>query len=127
MWLSAIIVFVGGGFGAVAREFFMLLLQGDGRAFPLDVFAANCVASMLLGFVSGLRTTQQISDDAVLLIGTGFTGGMSTFSSFIYGSYSVAVTPGDLGVATLYVVSSVLAGYGATWLGLRSAARIHGV
>lgn len=127
MWLLAIIVFVGGGFGAVAREFFMLLLQGDGGAFPLDIFAANCLASLLLGFVSGLRSTQQISDDAVLLIGTGFTGGMSTFSSFIYGAYSVAMAPGDLAVASLYVVSSVLAGYGAMWLGLRSAASVRGV
>lgn len=127
MWIPAVLVFVGGGFGAVGREFFMLLLQSKGGAFPLDIFAANCLASALLGFIFGLRRGQQISDDAVLLLGTGFTGGMSTFSSFIFGAYSVGATPGSLGIAIFYVVSSILAGYGSTWFGLRSAARVRGV
>lgn len=125
MWMAAIIIFVGGGFGAVAREFFMLALKGDTGAFPIDIFAANIVASFVLGLIFGLHESKQASNQALLLISTGFCGGMSTFSSFIYGVYSVGVAPGDLGISIFYVVASLLVGYGAAWLGLAASSRIR--
>lgn len=123
MWVQAAIVFMGGGLGAVMREFCMLLLPQQHGAFPLDIFVANVLASFLLGLVTGLHRNRRVSDEFVLLVGTGFTGGMSTFSSFIYGAFSEMAAPGQLGLAMLYIVASLVAGYSATLLGIRAAKR----
>ena len=120
MGLPVIIVFVGGGLGAIIRELCMLLLGRYSAAFPVDIFAANIIASFLLGLVVGLHQARRASDNAKLLVSTGFCGGMSTFSSFIYGAYSEMTTPGQLGLSVAYVIASLVIGFVATWLGLRA-------
>ena len=121
MWLPTVIVFVGGGFGAIVREIFMLMLGRYSMAFPVDIFAANILASFLLGLVSGFHQQHHASDNTTLLISTGFCGGMSTFSSFVFGAYSEMTTPGRLALSLLYIIASLVIGYGAAWLGLRAA------
>lgn len=125
MWLPPVIVFLGGGFGAITRELFMLLLGGDSTAFPIDIFAANVVASFLLGLVFGLHQAHRASDNVALLVSTGFCGGMSTFSTFIYGAFSEMTTPGQLGLSLLYIIASLVIGYSVTLLGLRIAAQLR--
>lgn len=125
MWIPTAAVFVGGGLGAITRELSMLTLDRYSAAFPVDIFAANIIASLLLGAVYGLQRRSALSDEAMLLIGTGFCGGMSTFSTFIFGSYSEMLTPGQFGLAILYVISSLVVGYGATWFGISVATRLR--
>src|ERR1700728_4820265 len=81
-----ILVFVGGALGAMLREFLMLMVPQGSRGFPLDILVANLVASFLLGLVAALHSRRVASDGAYALIGTGAMGGLSTFSSFAYGS-----------------------------------------
>ena len=121
MWLPTVLVFVGGGFGAIVREVSMLMLGRYSAAFPVDIFVANIVASFLLGLVSGFHQEHRASDSATLLISTGFCGGLSTFSSFIFGAYSEAMKPEHLILSLLYIIASLVIGYGAAWLGLRAA------
>ncbi len=121
MWLPTVFVFMGGGFGAIVREISMLMLGRYSAAFPVDIFIANVIAAFLLGLVSGLHQEHRASDDAMLLISTGFCGGMSTFSSFIFGAYSEMWEPGRLALSLLYIIASLVIGYGAAWLGLRAA------
>ncbi|MBO1075520.1 CrcB family protein [Roseomonas marmotae] len=123
MWQSAAIVFAGGGLGAIARELFMLMLGRYSTAFPVDIFMANILASFLLGMVFGLHRARRASDSANLLIATGFCGGMSTFSSFVFGAFSEMTTPGRLFLSILYIIASLVVGYGAAWIGLRSVTR----
>lgn len=125
MWAQAVIVFLGGGVGAMTREFCMLLLGQDSSSFPLDIFVANILASFLLGLMFGLHRSRRVSDEFMLLIGTGFTGGMSTFSSFIYGAYSEMVDPGHVAISIFYVLASLVVGYCATWLGLQVTTRLR--
>src|SRR5271168_4142740 len=80
------LVCAGGALGALLREFLMLMVPTLSRGFPLDILAANLVAALLLGVVAGLNRRKAASDNAYALIGTGITGGLSTFSSFAYGS-----------------------------------------
>jgi len=120
---SAVIVFAGGGAGAIMRELFMLQLGRYSSAFPFDIFAANIVASFLLGLVFGLHRARLATGTLMLLVATGACGGMSTFSSFIYGAYSEMTTPGGFGISLLYIAASVVIGFGATLLGLRVADR----
>lgn len=125
MGAQAVFVFIGGGCGAITREFLMLLIPQQSGAFPLDIFTANIFASFCLGAAFGLHRLGQVSDEFMLLVGTGFAGGMSTFSSFIYGVLSEAVAPGQAGLAVLYGLSSLIVGYAAIRLGIESGKRLR--
>ena len=115
-----ILVFLGGALGAALREFLMLMVPTLSRGFPLDILAANLVAAFLLGLVAGLNRRKLASDEGYALIGTGMTGGLSTFSSFAYGSAEL-MTRSATGaiVAAAYVVISLMLGYIAVMLGLK--------
>ena len=126
MWIQAVFVFLGGAIGASIREFLMLLIPQQSGAFPLDIFTANVVASFVLGAATGMHLVGRVSDEFILLIGTGLAGGMSTFSSFVYGIYSEAVAPGQLGLAALYCISSLIIGYGAVSVGIAAGKRARG-
>ena len=79
-------VFVGGALGAMLREFTMLMVPNLVDNFPLDILVANLVAAFLLGLVTALHRRQIVSEGAEMLVGTGIAGGLSTFSSFVYGA-----------------------------------------
>lgn len=113
-----ILVMVGGGLGAMLREFVMLMVPNPVDGFPLDILAANLLAAFLLGLVTALHRWQVLSDDVNMLLGAGIMGGMSTFSSFVYGSVVLmhaSVTSAI--VALVYVAVSVVLGYLAIIVG----------
>ena len=113
-----ILVMVGGGLGAMLREFVMLMVPNPVDGFPLDILAANLLAAFLLGLVTALHGWQVLSDDVNMLLGAGIMGGMSTFSSFVYGSVVLmhaSVTSAI--VALVYVAVSVVLGYLAIIVG----------
>jgi len=115
----AAFVFLGGAIGAVAREFFMLLVPTLSDGFPLDILAANIAASMLLGIHKALHTRKVVSEGALLFAGTGIAGGLSTFSSFAYASAVLMTTStASALVAAAYVLISLLLGYAAVRVGL---------
>jgi len=121
-----VLVLCGGALGAMLREFLMLLVPQGSRGFPLDILAANVVASFLLGLIAGLHSRKVASDEVYALIGTGMTGGLSTFSSFAYGS-SVLMTRSVTGavVALAYVLISLVTGYTAVIAGMRVGGQSH--
>ena len=124
MFKVIVLVFVGGAVGAMAREFLMLGVPDLHDGFPMSIFAANTVASFLLGMVTGLHNRGAVNDHVNVLVATGVMGGLSTFSSFIYGSYLLmtdSVT--GVGVTLVYLLASLLVGYMALLAGLRIGGR----
>jgi CrcB protein len=115
-----VLVFVGGAVGATVREYIMLATPHLADGFPLDILVANIVAAFLLGLVTALHRRGSVSDGVNTMVGTGVMGGLSTFSSFVYGSF-VLMTASLSGaaVAATYVVISVVVGYLAVIIGLR--------
>jgi len=119
---SILLVLVGGAFGAVAREFMMLRVPNPADQFPLDILVANLIASLLLGLITGLYQRKAVSEGVSLLIGTGLTGGLSTFSSFAYGTVVLMLASlRSAVVASVYVISSLALGYLAIVVGLKLA------
>ena len=115
-----ILVFVGGALGAMLREFSMLMVPNLADNFPLDILVANLVAAFLLGLVTALRRRQIVSEGAEILVGTGVAGGLSTFSSFVYGAVVLmSASTASAVVASVYVVISLVLGYIAVTVGLR--------
>src|SRR5271169_3887465 len=118
------LVYVGGALGAMLREFLMLMVPQGSRGFPLDILAANLVAALLLGLVAALHSRRLVSDGHYMLVGTGFTGGLSTFSSFAYGvSVLIAASPARAIVALAYVATSLMLGYIAVIVGMKIGER----
>ena len=113
-----ILVLVGGGLGAMLREFVMLMVPNPVDGFPLDILVANLVAAFLLGLVTALHGRRVLSDDVYMLLGAGIMGGMSTFSSFVYASVVLMhASIASAVVAAVYVVVSLMLGYLAIIVG----------
>ena len=73
---------VAGGLGAVAR--FVLdgvLSERWGTRFPYGILAVNVSGSLLLGLVAGLVVFTGAPGELRLVVGTGFCGGYTTFST----------------------------------------------
>jgi fluoride exporter len=121
-----ILVFAGGALGAMLREALMLMVMQGSHGFPLDILAANLIAAFLLGFIAARHGRKAASDGIYALVGTGVTGGLSTFSSFAYGS-AVLITASKQSslVAVCYVLTSLVLGYVAVSLGLKLGGHIR--
>jgi len=120
MFRAIVLVFIGGAVGAVIRELLMLQIPDGRDGFPWSIFVANVVASFVLGLVNGLHSRGALGSDANLLVGTGVTGGMSTFSSFAYATF-VLWTTSEIGasVGIVYALASLAVGLAAVLLGLK--------
>ena len=74
-------VLVLGGLGSVTR--FMVdssVARRAGRSFPFGTLTVNITGAVLLGFITGLA----LSHHAALLVGTGFVGAYTTFSTWMF-------------------------------------------
>jgi CrcB protein len=78
------------------------------------------VAAYLLGVVAALHSRQVVSDDVNMLVGTGLTGGLSTFSSFAYGmAVLTTASTASAVVTSAYVAISLVLGNVAVIVGLK--------
>lgn len=103
--MTALLVALGAAAGATLR--FVVASRLDAR-FPWGTFAVNVIGSLLLGLLSALA----LSGQAAALLGTGFCGGFTTYSSF-------AVQAHDRGprLGTAYVAATLLVALAACALG----------
>lgn len=80
--MIVVLVAVAGGFGAVARLFLDSVLRARwATRYPMGTMVINLTGSLLLGLVTGLATSRLIPDPWALILGTGFLGGYTTFST----------------------------------------------
>lgn len=115
---------LAGGLGAVTR----FVLDGLVRtrlasAFPLGTTVINVTGSFALGVVSGLVLGHAVPDEWRLVVGTGFCGGYTTFSTASFETVRL-VEQRHTGLALLNAVGTVAVTVGVAalglWLGLRS-------
>ena len=114
----------GGGVGANARYWLGKLvatLQGA-VAFPWATFAINVSGSVILGFVAAafLNHPDASRRNWYLLLGAGFCGGFTTFSTFSLETLEL-MQQGRLWAAAGYVFGSVAAGLVGVWLAMKLA------
>ena len=116
-------VALAGGVGAVARFVLDGLVRSRVTSFPVGTVVVNVTGSFVLGLVTGLALAHVVPDELRLVVGTGFCGGYTTFSTASFETVRLVeqrrVGAALLnGVGTLVVTVSV-AGLGL-WLGLRA-------
>lgn len=118
------LVFVGGGLGSVTR--FLIgkaVVSRYATLFPWSTFGVNILASAVLGFMLAIYAKKPEGLQwAVLLIGTGFCGGLSTFSTFSYENFSL-LQKGETNMFLIYTIASFaacLAGVAGGYFAARS-------
>ena len=117
---------LGGGVGANARYWLGALLRAAHAttAFPWATFAINVSGSVVLGFAAALFLKHPDESRRVwyLLLGTGFCGGFTTFSTFSLETLEL-MQEGRPWTAAAYVFGSVAAGLIGVWLAMKLAGR----
>ena len=109
---------VAGGVGAIARFTTDEAIQGRGDGdYPWGTFWINVTGCLLLGVIWGY--VDQHTGDAAFrtVMGTGFCGGFTTFSTFSVEAVRLIET-GRYGAAARYVGTSLVVGGLAAGLGL---------
>jgi CrcB protein len=81
---------VAGGVGAVARFVLDGIVRLRVEAYPLGTMIINLSGSFLLGLVVGLAGAHVLSPEWRLILGTGFLGGYTTFSTASYEAVRLA-------------------------------------
>jgi CrcB protein len=110
VWIG--IALLGGG-GAVTR--FALDSMIGRRAsteFPLGTFVINMTGAFVLGVLTGAG----LASTTLFLIGTGFLGSYTTYSTWIFESEQL-VSDGEYALAALNLLLSAVAGFGFALVG----------
>ena len=114
---NALAVFVGGGLGSLCRYGLSLLIPSSSVGFPTATLVANICACFVLGYLSNHLLRDDLSDHWKLLLGTGFCGGFSTFSTF--SKETLELSQGGLTLwAVLYLILSLVLGVLAVFSGM---------
>jgi len=89
-----------------------------GRSFPFGTFAVNIIGAYLIGLIMelGMRSTL-IPDTLRLGLTVGFLGGLTTFSTFSYETFSL-LQEGRFLTAFVNIIASVAVCLLFTWLGI---------
>jgi CrcB protein len=127
--MQAILVFLGGGLGAVARWVFGLAAaRWLGTAWPWGTLGVNILGSFAMGLVmaSLLRggAMNAGAENWRLFLATGILGGFTTFSAFSLESARMIET-GQWGQAGLYGLTSVVVSIAALFAGM-ALGRLNG-
>jgi fluoride exporter len=116
---SYLLVFFGGGLGSSLRHTInVLCARYLGTAFPYHTFIINITGSMVMGLIAGYLAFK--GDAALswrLFLMTGILGGYTTFSAFSLDA-GLLYERGDIGLALLYVLGSVVLSIAGLFAGL---------
>jgi len=112
--MTVLLVALGAAIGAPLRYLTDRAVQARHEGdFPWGTLTANLAGSLLLGFLIGVP----VSPALTALLGTGFCGALTTYSTFSYETLKLARSGARL-LAAANAVGSVLAGLGAAYVGL---------
>jgi CrcB protein len=89
----------------------------SGATFPLGTLVINISGSLVLGLVTGLTVAQLLPDAVRLVVGTGFLGGYTTFSTASFETVRL-VQERRLPAALLYGLGTLVATTAVAGLGL---------
>jgi CrcB protein len=114
-----LLVMIGGAVGAGARHLTgRATLAWFGPGYPYGTLAVNLVGGFAMGLLVGALARMSVpGENWRLLLGVGVLGGYTTFSSFSLDVVTMAQR-GDLGVAALYILVSVVGSIAALFAGL---------
>ena len=117
-------VALAGACGAVARYVVHGAIERrTASRFPFGTVVVNISGSLALGFLTGLVLYHGLAADARTVVGTGFLGAYTTFSSFSYETFGLLRDGPRAGTvaALANALGSVVVGLAAATAGLALA------
>lgn len=119
--LRAAAILGGGAAGALARAGVAEALPRQPGQWPWATFIVNLFGAVLLGWVL-TRLAERVAPGRYwrFLLGTGFCGALTTFSTFQIETFELLRT-GHAGVAIGYALASIVAGMGVAVVGVMLA------
>jgi CrcB protein len=124
---NMVLLMLGGALGTYLRYVIGRWFNNQpwGQTFPYGTLFVNVSGSFILGaaaviILEGLTPEYQ---DWYLLVGTGFCGGYTTFSTFEWETFRL-VRDGSWGLALANVLGSVLAGFVGVFLAVYLASKL---
>ena len=120
----AVLLMIGlaGAAGALARfGVGVAASRWLGAGFPWGTLAVNLAGCFLLGMVTQLALLKAgVSEETRLVVGTGFLGAFTTFSTFGVETFR-AMEAAEWGVAATNVGANLVGGLILVWLGVLAA------
>ena len=121
MMLKILLVGIGGGAGSLVRYAFALHFLHASQRFPFGTLSANLAGCFIIGVLAQIASEiNLLTPEARVLFVTGFCGGFTTLSSFIfetseylktaqYGAAAGYVAATLFGAALMFAAGSLLA------------------
>ncbi len=110
------------GVGAVLRYLVDLAVSSRAREpWPWATLLINVTGSAILGFLTGLALYHSFPKTPRVILGTGFCGAYTTFSTFTFETVRL-LEDGQEGAALRYLAGTVFLGAAAAAVGLALAA-----
>jgi CrcB protein len=115
--MLALAVAAAAGVGAGCRYLLDQLVQHQhDQTFPWGTFVINVSGALLLGFVTGLSIHHGLPKVPTTIVGVGFIGGYTTWSTYMWESLALAES-GALAEASVNLVGSLVVGFAAAGAG----------
>jgi len=112
--MIVLLIALGAAIGAPLRYLTDRAVQSrHDSVFPWGTLTVNVAGSLVLGLLAGLPASASLT----AVLGTGFCGALTTYSTFSYETLRLAQT-GARFYAAMNVVASIVAGFGAASVGL---------
>ena len=122
-----LLMMLAGALGTGARYGLTLWIQHGAGArfdFPLGTLVINVAGCLLLSFIITLALGRLVSPDVRIILGTGFCGAFTTFSTFELEADELLRRAPHL--AFWYVSGNLVLGFAAIWVGRWLALQIAG-
>jgi fluoride exporter len=118
--VTVLLVVAGAAVGAPLRYLLDRAVQArHDSVFPWGTLSVNVLGCLVLGVLTGLPASTPLS----ALLGVGFCGALTTYSTFGYETLRLLQNRTYV-LAALNVVISLVAGLGAAYLGITFAAAL---
>ena len=115
--MDVLLVILGGAVGAPLRYLTDRVVQArHDTVFPWGTFSVNVAGSLILGLIAGAVAEAAIPHSLLFLVGVGFCGALTTYSTFSYETLALRER-GAIFYAVTYVIISVAATLGAAFVG----------
>jgi CrcB protein len=118
-------IFLGGAVGALLRVGLGLAFADPAGGWPWTIFAINISGCLALGYLA-TRLQERLPQSTYRrpLLGTGFCGAYTTFST-VQVELVAMLDDHRYGLAAGYAAASIVAGYLAIWLATAGVRRVR--